>query len=938
MQRRTPRFARTGFGLSAACLVLAGALHAAPAAAPTDVHGDSLPVGALARLGTARLRHGADVTFVAFVPGGKTLVTAGQDNTIRVWDLESGREIRRFSRPAPAAQRLPGKGDKPNADEQAAAALQMMMGGGGRGNDFNVALAPDGKTLAATGRNVVQLWEVATGKELRRIEGPGGLTGLLFSPDGRTLAGRAGDGTLFLWAADTGKEVHHIKPAPRPQGNGIVLILGGDDDPDPAGMAFTPDGKALVATATDYKGEEALHSVKFWDATSGKEIRRIKIDGDGGASVVAVAPGGKLVAYGRGNTVHLCEAESGKEVRQVKGPEGGIQALVFSPDGKTLAVRGRGQRVRLYETETGKEQRKLGDPAPDRRGGGLAALLPGVSAPEARAVAISPDGKQVAAAAGSTVRVWETATGKELPLLEGHRRAPSAVVLSPDGKTAVSWGADRVVRRWEAATGKALGSFAAPAGTTLATFSADGRLIGLANADNTIRVHDTVGGKELHQLKGAQGGVAALAFSPDGKVLAARGTNDNTVRLYDLAKNAEVRQVALAPPNNPGGGGAVFILGGGGRAPRGTGPGLAFSPDGRLLVANAPGGEAFSSALVVIDVAAAKELRKVESPKPIASFAFSPDGRVLATESEDRTIILWEVASGKERGRLGKPSDDAPQANGGGMMFRVVIDGFNGDESSEPAGPVGVCFSPDGRAVAARAPGQSVRVWDVAAGKEVGQFKGNGGRVETIAFARDGKALASSSADTTVVMWDTAGALKALSKPAAADLTAAELETAWRGLSGEDGAKALRAVQKLAAAPRQAVPSLTGRIKPEVRVDAKKIDGWIADLDSEKFAVREAASANLLKAGDQAVPVLRKVLASGPPLETRKRVEDLLDRLTGGTLAPEQLQVVRAVEALERMGTPEAGRLLRTLADGAPGALTTREAQAALDRLAAPRP
>ena len=120
--------------------------------------------------------------------------------------------------------------------------------------------------------------------------------------------------------------------------------------------------------------------------------------------------------------------------------------------------------------------------------------------PESRALAISPDGKQVAAAAGSTVRLWETATGKELPLLGGHRQAPAAIALSGDGQTVVSWGADRVVRRWEASTGKSLGEFAAPPGTTQAAFSADGRIVALANADNTIRLHDVASGKQLKQV------------------------------------------------------------------------------------------------------------------------------------------------------------------------------------------------------------------------------------------------------------------------------------------------------------------------------------------------------------------------------------------------------------------------------------------------------
>jgi hypothetical protein len=142
----------------------------------------------------------------------------------------------------------------------------------------------------------------------------------------------------------------------------------------------------------------------------------------------------------------------------------------------------------------------------------------------------------------------------------------------------------------------------------------------------------------------------------------------------------------------------------------------------------------------------------------------------------------------------------------------------------------------------------------------------------------------------------------------------------------------------LAGAPRQAVPFLSQQLKPAARVDPRKVAGWIAGLEDEKFAVRQQAYANLLKVGEQVVPALRQVLASSPQLETRKRVEELLDKLTGGTLSAEQLRVVRAVEALERLGTAEARALLRTLAGGAPGTLPTREALAALDRLAAPRP
>jgi WD40 repeat protein len=507
------------------------------------------------------------------------------------------------------------------------------------------------------------------------------------------------------------------------------------------------------------------------------------------------------------------------------------------------------------------------------------------------------------------------------------------IALSRDGKTVISWGADRVIYRWEAATGKSLGSFPAPQGTTVAALSPDGRTIALANADNTIRFLETATGKEAHRIKGLPNGAGPMTFAPDGKLLAVRGA-DNTIRLYETATGNESRQIVMRPGNNAPPNGVILI---GGRGRRGgSGPGLAFSPDGKLLVSPGPAGGNNRAALVILDVSTGKELRKIESSQATRTFAFSPDGRTLATENSDRTIALWEVASGKERGQMGKPlADREPPGGGmGGLVF--VVDGANFVPPATPSGPVGLAFSPDGGALVMRGPDQSVHVWDVTAGKEIGQLKGQVGRSETVAFAADGKTIASGSSDTTILLWDAAGVLKDVAKARPAELAAGDVATLWDDLAGEDAAKARQGILKLAGDPGRVAPFLGERLKAAPAIDPKKIDGWIADLDDDEFAVREEASKNLLKAGEQAVPALQKVLASSPPLETRRRVELLVDRLTGGTLTVEQLRLVRAVEALERMGTPEARRLLRTLAEGAPGALPTREAQAALGRLKEP--
>jgi hypothetical protein len=364
---------------------------------------------------------------------------------------------------------------------------------------------------------------------------------------------------------------------------------------------------------------------------------------------------------------------------------------------------------------------------------------------------------------------------------------------------------------------------------------------------------------------------------------------------------------------------------------------LLFSPDGKLIATPTGGDGGRSNSIVYLDAATGKELRKIESPGPIASFAFSPDGRTLATENANRTITLWEVASAKPRGQLGQVPAPRAAANGNQVSVTVAVDGVVGALDSD-GGPVGVAYSPDGRALAAIAPDRSVRVWDVAAGKEIGQLRGHQGGLQTVLFAPNGQTLASGSNDTTVLLWDAAGALKDLTRPQPIELTEEEVSSLWGDLEGMDATKARQAVAKLAAGAEQALPFLTKNLKPAPRVELQKINGWIADLDSEKFSVRQEATNRLMKVGQQAVPPLQKLLASGPPLEMRRRAEELVDRLTSGTLTTEQLRVVRAVEALERIGTPQARQLLKTLAGGGPGELPTQEAQAALNRLAASKP
>jgi hypothetical protein len=366
----------------------------------------------------------------------------------------------------------------------------------------------------------------------------------------------------------------------------------------------------------------------------------------------------------------------------------------------------------------------------------------------------------------------------------------------------------------------------------------------------------------------------------------------------------------------------------------GSGIGLVFSPDGKTLASPVMGPNAvnplaggqggFTTTINLWDVATGKEFRSIPLPaeRGVTSFAISPDGRTLATENTDQTVTLWEIASGKERSRLGK-APAAPQPQPGQMVYWSVYGNFGMPASST------LTFAPDGRTLAARGPDGSVRVWDTASGKEIGALKGHEGNATAVAC--DGKTLATGSSDTTILLWDLAP-LKPAPRPAL-ELSGKDVESLWAALAGEEAEKAGQGIQKLSGAPRQAVPLFRDKLRPAPAVDPKKIAQWIADLDSEEFEARQRATQELEKLGDLAVPALTKLAADPPTLEARKRAEQILERLTGHTLSTEQVRLMRALEVLEQVGTTEARQVLETLAKGAPGALPTREAQAALDRL-----
>jgi RNA polymerase sigma factor (sigma-70 family) len=772
-----------------------------------DLYGDPLPPGALARLGTVRLRHGSHVLAVAFPPDGKSLISTGNDATVRAWDLATARELRQQ-----------------------------------RYTQVGVACAtfsPDTRLLAAADiDDTVHLWEVRTGKELRRFRAPGDrVKSVAFSADVKTLAsaGARKDPAIRLWDVATGKELRQLK------GHREWVRF----------VVFSPDGKTLASGSRD-------QTVRLWDVATGKELRRLP-EQRSRISPVAFSPKGEFLAWVAGdNTIRLMDPGKGKELRRFQGQPKRIHTLTFSPDGKVLASVGVDQAIRLWRVGTGKEFHRIPD-------------VPGPGA-----LAFSGNGK-VLAAAGSdmAVRLWEVATGKELRRSGVHHSGVRSLALSPDGKVLVSSGG--VLQRWNPATGKELRPLPERRFAGLAVaLSPDGKVLASVNRDRVV-LWDVAAGKELRQLPGHKGLIRSLAFALDGKTLASAG-DDRAVRLWEVATGKELRQCQ---------GHASMICS------------LAFAPDGKAVAS-----ASWDKTIRIWEAGTGKELHRLAAGETHEAVAWSPDGRHLASAGQDGMICLWDAASRKQVHR-----------------FRA-----------HPWGPCCLAFSPDSRTLALGSWDRTVRLWEVATGQERCRFLGHRGGVNAVVFFPDGRRVASASEDTTVLVWDVTGRVQDGRLPAK-EVSADDLASLWAALAGEDAAKAHQSLWSLVATPRQAVALLEKQVRPVEAVEPRRARRLISDLDDRKFAVRKKAGAELEKLGEAVESDLRQALQETPSAEARQRLQALLDKLQGRSGSPEQLRRLRALEVLEQVGTSQARRLLKRLAQGAPQVLLTEEAKAVLQRL-----
>jgi RNA polymerase sigma factor (sigma-70 family) len=369
-----------------------------------------------------------------FSSDSQTLLTGGQDGSLRLWDVAGGKEIRRFPDGggwvldvafSPDGKSVAAVDDRRVRLWEKATGKELVRTPGSVYMLDSIALSPDSKFLATASHNAPQslrLWETATGRQVRAFADEGGTRFMVISPDGKWLASAGFGGIVFVWEATSGKWRYRWN----------VRETFTD------ALVFTPDGKTLIAAGSG-------PTICRWDLTAGKPLPPLGSH-DGGVKTLALSPDGKLLASGGWDRTNcLWDVAAGKLRQKLTGQQGSIWSVAFSPDGTLLASasckneftvsRGEDRMIRLWDVSTGQECRHFGG----HRGGYYQ-------------VAFSPDGRTLASAGeDGYVRLWEVRSGLERHRFAGHRGPVASVAFSTDGAILASGSSDTTALIWDIA-------------------------------------------------------------------------------------------------------------------------------------------------------------------------------------------------------------------------------------------------------------------------------------------------------------------------------------------------------------------------------------------------------------------------------------------------------------------------------------------------------
>ena len=543
--------------------------------------------------------HSASIT-----EDGRRAVSTSSDNTLRVWDLETGECLRVLEGHTDTVYSVSvtpdGRRGTSASRDKTLRVWDLETGEcmgvleGHAGWVLSVSVTPDGqRAVSASTDYTLRVWDLSAGECVRVLEGHrDGVSSVSVTPDGRHAVSTSDDRTLRMWDLESGK---------------CMRVLEGHIDAV-SSVSLTPDGRRAISA-----GWSSDKTLRVWNLETAECVQVLEGHTDLISSVSVTADGRRAVSVSHDKTLRMWDLETGECRLELRGHTGHISSVSMTADGRRAVSASNDKTLRVWDLETGACLQVA-----DGHTKGI------------WSVKVTRDRRAVSASHDRTLRVWDLDTGSCLRVLKAHTAPVRIVIVTPDNRRAVSACAvsgERALRVWDLETGACL---CVLEGHTDAVNSLsvtpDGRRVVSASDDRTLRVWDLESWACLHVLHGHIGLVNDVCVTPDNWRAVSAG--DKTLRVWDLETGACLRVLELNGNDIES---------------------VKVTPDGRRAISTSfNGGWSLDPTLRVWDVETGVCIQVLEGhTAPVESVSVTLDGRYAISGSEDETLRVWDLESGE---------------------------------------------------------------------------------------------------------------------------------------------------------------------------------------------------------------------------------------------------------------------------------------------------